>query len=135
MFLTTLALLGAASASAPHIAMRSVAFETLKGVMERQVHECKDVPPPVTCERSCGPGYVQCVYEFNCYNPSIGQSCCSNGKYCPADTYCTDIGCCPDDVSLEECGATRILSVIPPPATEEPSSSSHPETYHRATSI
>src|SRR5436853_7712852 len=53
----------------------------LKGLFERQVVLCKPVPVPATCEKSCGPGYVQCVSFPNCYNPSLGESCCSNGGW------------------------------------------------------
>ncbi|WEW61812.1 hypothetical protein PRK78_007308 [Emydomyces testavorans] len=104
-------------------------------ILKRQTTVCKPVPPPVTCERSCGAGYIQCVYETMCYNPGAGESCCSNGsksllvmvhtfsssppnmtktEYCPKGTYCTDGGCCPNGKTLEECGATHSLSVIPP---------------------
>lgn len=38
-------------------------------------------------------------------------------EYCDAGTYCTDSGCCPNGSSLEECGASKSLSVIPPTAT------------------
>lgn len=85
-------------------------------ILKRQLDTCRPVRPPVTCERSCGPGYVQCMSFPNCYNPGRGDSCCSDGKYCPVGSYCTDTTCCPDGASLEECGATTILDVIPPPA-------------------
>lgn len=35
--------------------------------------------------------------------------------YCAEGYYCVDVGCCPNGSSLEECGATKTLSVIPPP--------------------
>ncbi|KAH6692455.1 Prp 4 [Plectosphaerella plurivora] len=90
-------------------------------LLARQVDICVPVSPPFTCERSCGPGNVPCVTERNCYNPSAGESCCSNGQYCRAGFYCTNAGCCPNGASLAECGATLSLSVIPPPvATPSP---------------
>ncbi|KAI1985831.1 hypothetical protein LOZ51_006179 [Ophidiomyces ophidiicola] len=99
-------------------------------LLKRQTQICKAVAPPVTCERSCGIGYAQCVYPNMCYNPGQGESCCSNGKYCRAGTYCTDTGCCPNSSTLEQCGATRRLSVIPPPQAQvsTPASSPAPST-------
>ncbi|KAM6513838.1 hypothetical protein FALCPG4_015048 [Fusarium falciforme] len=49
-----------------------------------------------------------------------------DSSFCSAGYYCTDAGCCPDEYSVEECGATATLSVIPPPAKEEPSTSTNP---------
>lgn len=50
-------------------------------------------------------------------------------EYCDAGTYCTNKGCCKNGQSLEECGATQTLSVIPPPAAtkESSESTSHPQ--------
>ncbi|KAF4974634.1 hypothetical protein FZEAL_8493 [Fusarium zealandicum] len=123
-FLSTFLFVGAVSAAAHRVLERSAAYLALEGVMEgilkRQVRICKAVEPPVTCERSCGPGFVECTRPDMCYNPGRGDICCSNGYYCKAGTYCTDNGCCPDGNSLEECNATRTVSIIPPPATKEP---------------
>ena len=58
------------------------------------VHYCQPVKHP-TCERSCGKGWVTCQEFPNCYNPGIGQSCCSDGSYCPAGSSCVPGGCCP----------------------------------------
>ncbi|KAH7117505.1 hypothetical protein EDB81DRAFT_245436 [Dactylonectria macrodidyma] len=124
--LSTLIFVGVASASVPRMAGRSSAFLALKGVIERQVDFCEPISAPYTCERSCGPGFVECIAFPTCYNPGRGDACCSDGSYCPAGSYCTDAGCCPDELSLSECGATATLSVIPPPATEEPSTSTSP---------
>lgn len=44
-------------------------------------------------------------------------------EYCPASNYCTDAGCCPNGVSLADCGAISTLDVIPPPATIPPTTS------------
>lgn len=47
--------------------------------------------------------------------------------HCDAGTYCIDgFRCCPNGDSLSECQATASLSVIPPPATGEPSTSTSP---------
>ncbi|KAK5740952.1 hypothetical protein LTR17_004306 [Elasticomyces elasticus] len=58
--------------------LRRVTFDSLVGLDRRQI--CTPVPAPATCERSCGPGNVPCITEDNCYNPSVGESCCSNGS-------------------------------------------------------
>lgn len=49
-------------------------------LQERITTICTPVPAPATCEKSCGPGNVQCVSFPNCYNPSAGESCCSDGS-------------------------------------------------------
>ncbi|KAH0600393.1 hypothetical protein MHUMG1_01389 [Metarhizium humberi] len=115
--LAVLALAAVSSASAALQAGSSATFMALRNVFERQVQLCKPVPAPYTCERSCGVGFVECIAFPTCYNPSRGDSCCSNGKYCPKGFYCTNAGCCENGQSLEECGATVSLSVLPPPST------------------
>lgn len=52
----------------------------LRTVIERQSQVCVPVPQPATCEKSCGPGNVPCVGFPTCYNPSAGESCCSDGS-------------------------------------------------------
>src|SRR3569833_392159 len=74
-----LVFVGAASATAVMQTGQHNAFMALKGVMERQIHVCKPVSPPATCERSCGPGYITCSFPI-CYNPSAGETCCSDGS-------------------------------------------------------
>ncbi|KAI3567770.1 hypothetical protein IWW34DRAFT_641681, partial [Fusarium oxysporum f. sp. albedinis] len=93
----------------------------LEGVAKRQTRTCLEVlDGPNLCERSCGPEFVECIYKDNCYNPGRGYVCCSDGRVCPAGSYCTNVRCCPDGISHEECGATATLSIIPLPAMEEP---------------
>ncbi|KEZ46939.1 Prp 4 [Scedosporium apiospermum] len=118
--LSTLLFAGAASATVPLLAGQRQALFALRSIVERQGDICVPVPAPATCEKSCGPGNIPCIGFPNCYNPSKGETCCSNGKYCPAGTRCTNAGCCPNELSLEDCGATATLSVIPPPATDTP---------------
>ncbi|CAL3970959.1 hypothetical protein PZA11_007345 [Diplocarpon coronariae] len=109
-------LLFATAAVTANIAGQRAALMAIRGIFERQLTICTPVSSPATCEKSCGPGHVQCISFPNCYNPGAGESCCSNGKYCPVHSYCTDAGCCPVGFALEECGATFTLSVIAPPA-------------------
>ncbi|EAS37138.3 proline-rich antigen 3 [Coccidioides immitis RS] len=131
-FTTSLALFGTLVAASQAVEPIRGSYESneVLSVLKRQTVICKPVPAPFTCERSCGPGFVQCVYPSMCYNPGRGDSCCANGKYCRKGTYCTDRGCCLDGLSLEECGATRTISVIPPPdtqpSTEAPSPTDEP---------
>lgn len=125
--LSALALAGLASAaSRPLRAAERRSHDILKAVVARQDDVCVPVPEPATCEDSCGPGNIMCISYPNCYNPGNGEVCCSDGKYCPAGTYCTDAGCCPDDVPLEQCGATTTLSVVPPPSADEPTEAPEP---------
>ncbi|CAI4214127.1 unnamed protein product [Parascedosporium putredinis] len=129
----TLAFAGAATASVPLIAGHREALMALEGVLNRRADICIPVPEPATCEKSCGPGNIPCIGFPTCYNPSQGESCCSDGTYCPAGTRCTDAGCCPNDRDLADCGASITLSVIPPPATgtpEEPTDGGSEETSY-----
>jgi len=105
----------------------------LKRIMERQVEFCSPVSVP-SCSESCGAGYVTCISWPTCYNPGNGETCCSDGSYCPAGSYCTDAGCCPEGTSLEECGATEQLSTVAPPAatsytTAAPATTSAVQSY------
>lgn len=81
--LAVLALAAVSSASAALQAGSSATFMALRNVFERQVQLCKPVPAPYTCERSCGVGFVECIAFPTCYNPSRGDSCCSNGSTSP----------------------------------------------------
>ncbi|KAG4430557.1 hypothetical protein IFR05_013959 [Cadophora sp. M221] len=134
-FSSTVLLLGAASAAAATTSGQRLSMMAIRGVFERQTNICVPVTAPATCERSCGPGNIECISFPTCYNPSAGESCCSNGKYCPSGYYCTDAGCCPNGTPLADCGATISLSVILPPAatTEAPAPSATPTTTPEVT--
>jgi len=81
MHIATIVLLcNAACAIATMATGQLLSFNALKQVMERQIHFCTPVPLPATCAKSCGSGYIQCVSFPTCYNPSLGQTCCSNGS-------------------------------------------------------
>ena len=63
------------------------------GLFERQTRMCQPVEAPYTCERSCGAGYVQCISYPTCYNPGLGETCCSNGgqSYYPLSSIHWDL--------------------------------------------
>ncbi|KAK2812415.1 hypothetical protein FQN50_001416 [Emmonsiellopsis sp. PD_5] len=96
--------------------MSAMAIRDLEG---RQLDICKPIKAPYTCERSCGEGFEECGGFPNCYNPTEGQSCCTDGTYCPEGYFCTDAGCCPNGSSLSECDATESLTA-PPTASPTP---------------
>ncbi|KAH7127490.1 Prp 4 [Dactylonectria macrodidyma] len=112
---TVLSFASVACAASPPLAGMVRSPRALFGLDERQTVFCEEIYPPYTCERSCGEGYTECIDWPTCYNPGEGQTCCSDGSYCAKGYYCVDVGCCPDGSSLEECGATKTLSVVPPP--------------------
>ncbi|RDW86004.1 hypothetical protein BP5796_04329 [Coleophoma crateriformis] len=93
--------------------LRRATFGALLGLDKRQVTICSPVPEPATCEKSCGPGNIQCISFPNCFNPSAGEVCCSDGGYCNAGYYCTNAGCCRNGTTLDECGATATLATLP----------------------
>lgn len=67
-------------ASADYVLQRSPGFALRSSPLEaRQVQICKPVPAPATCKASCGPGNIECVSFPTCFNPSAGETCCSNG--------------------------------------------------------
>ncbi|RDW74794.1 hypothetical protein BP6252_05936 [Coleophoma cylindrospora] len=108
-----LALAVTTAVSVVAVDFRRATFDALLGLDKRQVTICSPVPAPATCEKSCGPGNIQCISFPNCFNPSAGETCCSDGGYCSAGYYCTDAGCCPNGTSLDECGATATLATLP----------------------
>lgn len=74
-------LLSLVTASAHPHALERRSFDSLHQLMRRQ---CVPVENP-TCERSCGPGNIDCGPSSwgLCYNPSAGETCCSNGGKSP----------------------------------------------------
>ncbi|KAN0070745.1 hypothetical protein V8E54_010910 [Elaphomyces granulatus] len=113
LLLAALTLLSISSASDSMCSHTShVAFKDQSYLLTRQIQFCKPVPEPVTCEASCGPGYIQCVSYPNCFNPSAGETCCSDGSYCSKGSYCTDAGCCPTGSPLSDCGAVSSLATL-----------------------
>ena len=60
--------------------LKQAALRPLSGIHKRQFDLCSLVEEgPDLCARSCGPGYVQCVYYDQCFNPGKGEVCCANG--------------------------------------------------------
>ncbi|KKZ63791.1 hypothetical protein EMCG_01895 [[Emmonsia] crescens] len=76
-----------------------------------------------TCAEAFGDGYVQCGTGKTCFNPTIGQSCCSEYS-CPSGSGClTDGYCCPDSLGPKACLEKFSLSLLPmttPSATPIP---------------
>ncbi|KAI4163019.1 MAG: hypothetical protein LQ342_003337 [Letrouitia transgressa] len=73
-----------------------------------------------TCEDAFGAGYILCG-EI-CYNPGIGQTCCTSGDDCL---------CCPDGVDPQTCAADNGVELpadfgTSPPATTGGSSEPEP---------
>ncbi|KAI4212929.1 MAG: hypothetical protein LQ351_004454 [Letrouitia transgressa] len=76
-----------------------------------------------TCEDAFGAGYILCG-EI-CYNPGIGQTCCTSGDDypCPSQSFCLIEGlCCPDGVDPQTCAADNGVELpadfgTSPPAT------------------
>ncbi|PMD62604.1 uncharacterized protein K444DRAFT_346017 [Hyaloscypha bicolor E] len=132
LFSVSILLGSACSVLAELSAGQRISLTALKSIVERQIQLCTPVPPPYTCEHSCGPGNIECISFPTCYNPSAGETCCSNGDYCPKGYFCTNAGCCPNGSSLAECGAAFTLSIIPPP-TGSPSSPSPSSTSSAVT--
>ncbi|KAF4628860.1 hypothetical protein G7Y89_g9291 [Cudoniella acicularis] len=87
-------------------------YLALKSVMERATFLCTPVPAPVTCEKSCGPGNIECISFPNCFNPGAGETCCADGTYCNSGYYCVDSGCCPNGKSLAECEAKSTQATL-----------------------
>ncbi|KAN0079123.1 putative secreted protein [Elaphomyces granulatus] len=110
--LTLLSISLASDSSSMYSRTSHVAFKDQSHLLTRQIQFCKPVPPPGTCEESCGPGHIECVSFPNCFNPSAGQTCCSDGSYCSKGYYCTDAGCCPTGSSLSDCGAISSLATL-----------------------
>ena len=76
--LVAILLLGSATAISA-ISFERTNRDALSGMLSKR-DVCVPVPAPATCEKSCGAGNIQCVAFPNCYNPSAGESCCSDGS-------------------------------------------------------
>ena len=78
----------AAAASAELSRGRALSYMAIPvpGLFERQI-PCQEIDPPYTCERSCGPGWVECIFPLNCYNAGAGDICCSDGSKVPSPPF------------------------------------------------
>ncbi|KAF1990215.1 hypothetical protein K402DRAFT_451217 [Aulographum hederae CBS 113979] len=62
-----------------------------------------------TCADAFGDGYVTCREQTDtanrlCYNPDMGETCCSTQWACPAQSFClVDPYCCPNGSDPETC--------------------------------
>ncbi|KAK0315783.1 hypothetical protein LTR01_001083 [Friedmanniomyces endolithicus] len=94
-----------------------------------------------TCVGCFGAGSIECVDASSCYNPTQGETCCSNSDtaetdnrrageigYCQAGYYCVDNGCCPNGSSLADCGASAAVATVAPPASTSSAVSSSSST-------
>ena len=86
-----------------------MSFNQALGLMVRQSQGYQPTQtqcgPGTDCPSSCGEDYVQCASndgDLHCYEPSLGESCCSDGSgnACDEGYYCTDNSdgtwCCPN---------------------------------------
>ncbi|KAF2665129.1 hypothetical protein BT63DRAFT_85717 [Microthyrium microscopicum] len=70
-----------------------------------------------TCADAFGSGYVTCrdattTANRLCYNPDLGQTCCSNNWACPSGAFCLASGaCCPNGQSPQSCANQNGLTV------------------------
>lgn len=80
---------------APFLLASATAADTLQAFSpkksstlgKRQTTYCAPVAPGANlCGRSCGTGYVPCVYYDYCFNPGAGQVCCNDGCESPFQT-------------------------------------------------
>ncbi|CAG8959038.1 hypothetical protein HYFRA_00012199 [Hymenoscyphus fraxineus] len=67
-------------------------ISAMEGIFPRADRVCKPVLAPATCSDSCGAGYITCGDADLCYNPTIGQSCCSDGSHCDQGYSCIGSG-------------------------------------------
>jgi len=87
-------------------------------VLEARQQGGKFTPPTTTatgdtCADAFGAGYITCrdataTTNRLCYNPSIGQSCCSNTWACPSGSFClanSNGNCCPNGLDPNTCAA------------------------------
>ncbi|ODH45061.1 hypothetical protein ACO22_00453 [Paracoccidioides brasiliensis] len=113
MHISSIVLFAGAVSAALVQPSHNMAAMALQKLQSRQLNLCKPIRRPYSCAKSCGEGYEECGSFPHCYNPTVGESCCTNGKYCPKGTFCTDSGCCPEGSSLADCNATESLTAPP----------------------
>ncbi|KAK1045067.1 hypothetical protein LTR33_015237, partial [Friedmanniomyces endolithicus] len=124
-------------------------FKSMTGLQRRNT--CYQQNP--TCVSCFGAGSIECVDPSSCYNPTQGETCCSDSSthldfpsnatdrlsgtdkrrldeigYCPAGYYCADNGCCPNGSSLADCGATATVATVAPPASTSSAVSAAPDS-------
>jgi len=61
---------------------------------------------PLTCKQIFGVGSIQCGNSTSfCFNPTQGQTCCTDGGFCNAGSICAPVGgyCCPVGMSTSDC--------------------------------
>ncbi|KAL9619712.1 MAG: hypothetical protein Q9160_005732 [Pyrenula sp. 1 TL-2023] len=65
-----------------------------------------------TCADAFGSGFVQCGTGNKCFNPSGGESCCSNSYPCPSGSFCLIDGyCCPNGIDPQTCAINNGVSL------------------------
>jgi len=70
-----------------------------------------------TCADAFGDGYVTCREKSDtqnrlCYNPTIGQTCCSSSWACPSGSFClVNPYCCPAGQDPKTCAAANGVSL------------------------
>jgi hypothetical protein len=81
VFSTIILLVCCALAVATPFQGQRVSVPALPGIFGRQTSDPSDCKPvnSASCEASCGTGNVPCGNGGYCYNPSKGESCCSDG--------------------------------------------------------
>ncbi|KAK0794574.1 hypothetical protein LTR02_006835 [Friedmanniomyces endolithicus] len=94
-------------------------FKSMTGLQRRNT--CYQQNP--TCVSCFGAGSIECVDPSSCYNPTQGETCCSDSSY-----YCADNGCCPNGSSLADCGATATVATVAPPASTSSAVSAAPDS-------
>lgn len=86
------------------------------------------------CGEAFGAGYVSCGSGNDCYSPSSGEECCSEGYPCPSDSFCLAAGyCCPNGMDPATCAKENGVpwpSSTPKPASSTPKPTPYPTTAH-----
>jgi len=122
MFSKTVVLVSllAASTYAAEFSVMDSSFDAMlrrQGAYYPTSHNCGS---GATCAEACGAGYETCLDAevLHCYDPSVGETCCPDGSghSCSAGYFCSsdNVGntyCCPEGMSLSDCGAAYSLTV------------------------